>query len=125
MSSRSGSIARYFLIDLFGSIIYFPAWWYTRGFFGVLRYFGQSLAYRWMSYNFPIWLKNFFVPMYGQYDWSGRLVSVFMRFFVLIGRLIALLVEALIYFTLTLLWLAAPPLFLLLNFFPIAGLIAS
>ncbi|MDP3794193.1 MAG: hypothetical protein Q8R07_05620 [Candidatus Uhrbacteria bacterium] len=113
MISRTGSIAKYFFIDLFGSVVYFPAWWYTKGFFGVLRYFGQALSYRWTSYQFRIWLKNFFVPMYGQEDWSGRLVSVFMRFFVLLGRLIAYAIEAAIYFLFIVFWLLAPPLCLI------------
>ncbi|MDO8617858.1 MAG: hypothetical protein Q7N87_03180 [Candidatus Uhrbacteria bacterium] len=113
MISRTGSIAKYFFIDLFGSVVYFPAWWYTVGFWGVLRYFGQALSYRWTSYRFHIWLKNFFVPMYGQEDWSGRLVSVFMRFFVLLGRLIAYAIEAAIYFLFIIFWLLAPPLCLI------------
>ncbi len=114
MISRTGSVAKYFFIDLFGSVVHFPVWWYTRGFWGVLRYFGQALSYRWTSYQFRIWLKNFFVPMYGQYDWSGRLVSVFMRFFVLLGRLIAYVIEAITYFLFIILWLIVPPLCLIL-----------
>lgn len=61
-----------------------------------------------------IWLKNFFVPMYGQYDWTGRLISVFMRLVILIGRFIALIVEAIVYVLLLGLWLASPPALLLL-----------
>lgn len=26
-----------------------------------------------------IWLANIFVPMFGQFDWQGRIVSFFMR----------------------------------------------
>lgn len=118
MRSAAGGMAKYLFVDLAGSVIRFPVWWYTSGASGVARWLVRELGYRWKSYNFVIWMRNFFVPMYGQYDWSGRLVSVFMRFVVLVGRIIALAIEAVVYVALFALWLAAPPLsilFLLLN----------
>ncbi len=49
--------------------------------------------------------------MYGQSDWTSRLISVFVRFFVLIGRFIALGAEAVIYMGGIVLWVVAPILF--------------
>ena len=112
MISKVRSVVSYFFIEGLGSVVYFPVWWYTKGWFGVLGSFGQALRYRWLSYGFRIWLKNFFVPMYGQHDWSGRLVSILIRFFVLVGRLIAFCIEALVYFVLAVAWIIALPLFL-------------
>lgn len=114
MVSEASGVVKYFLVDLAGSVIRFPIWWYTSGFAGVAKGLGRELQYRWKSYNFVIWMKNFFVPMYGQHDWSGRLISVFMRLVVLIGRAIGIVVEALVYGMLLMAWLAAPPAFLLL-----------
>ncbi|MEN9558024.1 MAG: hypothetical protein RL141_393 [Candidatus Parcubacteria bacterium] len=68
------------------------------------------LRYRARAYALGIWIRNFFVPMYGQYDWAGRLVSVFMRFVVLVGRGIALGVEAAVYGAGLLLWIVVLPL---------------
>lgn len=107
--SRSASVFSYIVFDLFGSIFYFPVWWYTHGLLACLRWIGRALVYRWKAYAMAIWLKNFFVPMYGQYDWGGRMVSIFVRFFVLFGRFIAFVMEALIYFIALLMWIAAPP----------------
>ncbi|HEU0050958.1 MAG TPA: hypothetical protein VFQ60_02785 [Patescibacteria group bacterium] len=114
MSSKAGSVIRFFLLDLLGSVLHFPFWWYTDGFQIVLQWIKRSLIFRWKSFSLTIWIKNLFVPMYGQYDLVGRLVSIFMRIVVLIGRLIFLFVEALLYTVLALLWLLALPLLIAL-----------
>jgi len=114
------SFFQFFFVDVLGSVIYFPIWWYTEGFFDVIRWVRRSLGYRWRAYSFAVWMKNFFVPMYGQYDIAGRVVSVFMRLVVLIGRGVAFVLEALAYFFLTAFWLLLPAmafLFFFLNFF--------
>lgn len=100
--------ARYITLDIFGSVIAFPVWWYGAGFVEVLRFVGQALAYRIKSYGFVLWIKSLFVPMYGQYDLAGRIVSVFMRLVVLIGRGLGLVVEAFVYTILLILWILAP-----------------
>ncbi len=109
MPSKAGSVFRFFFLDLAGSVIRFPFWWYTTGFFDVVRWVKRSLSYDWKRYNIVLWVRNFFVPMYGQHDLTGRLVSVFMRLMVLIGRLIWLTVLAILYSILAFVWLFAPP----------------
>ncbi len=60
-------------------IFYFPVWWYSRG----ILYVGQQvrLSARRQAAFFAVglWAKNLFVPMYGQYDWQGRIISFFIR----------------------------------------------
>lgn len=56
-----------------------------------------------------IWVKNFFKPMYGVSTLQERIISVVMRFFVLIGKLIALAAWTLVLCALLLLWLAFLP----------------
>ena len=119
MASRAAPVLRYFFLDLAGSIVRFPVWWFGTGFVGLLGWMRRELQFRWKSYGFAIWMHNFFVPMYGQHDWTGRLVSIFMRFVVLIGRLIALAAEVLGYAALTALWLMALP---ILFFLLVTGL---
>lgn len=113
MHSRSGAVARLVLLDLLGSIVWFPVWWYTKGFLKVASAARGALRFRVAQYGFRIWMRNFFVPMYGQHDLTGRIVSVVMRFIVLIGRAIGLVVEATIYVGGLLVWLAAPVVFIL------------
>lgn len=120
MNPRVSAIARLLFVDLLGSVAWFPVWWYTTGLSLAAGKAWQALRYRSQAYAFRIWIRNFFVPMYGQYDLAGRLVSVFMRFVVLVGRGIALVAEALVYAAGLVLWGVAPPLtivFFLMNAF--------
>lgn len=111
MSAHGALLARYVFLDYLGSILWFPVWWYTKGLMLVIDNICRALNYRIKSYSFAIWLKNFFVPMYGQYDITGRLVSVLMRFVILLARVAALASEALVYLLGLFAWLAAPPFF--------------
>lgn len=108
MLSRVRTLASVFLSDFLGSVFRFPFWWYTDGLMSVVRWVGRSLGYRWRGYAIGLWVRNFFVPMYGAYDWAGRLISVIMRAVVVIARLIAFLVEAGIYLAILLAWFFAP-----------------
>ncbi|MEO5927495.1 MAG: hypothetical protein ABIO72_02215 [Patescibacteria group bacterium] len=114
MQSRVGAVARLVFVDLLGSIAWFPVWWYSTGVLKVINSSLDTLKYRVRSYAFAIWIKNFFVPMYGQYDITGKLVSVFMRFVILIARSIAIVVEALVYALGIVAWVVAPIIFFLL-----------
>jgi len=77
-----------FILDFF----YFPLWWYTTGAKRVLLFCGSLIAEANLYTSPGLWLKNIFVPMYGQYDWQGRIMSVFMRLINVIGRSVGLLV---------------------------------
>lgn len=107
------TLSKILFIDLVGSVAWFPIWWYSRGLFHVIEWMRRELAYRVREYAFRVWIKNFFVPMYGQHDWTGRIISVFMRFVVLIGRAIALCIEAIVYAVFLVVWALAPILTLL------------
>lgn len=108
MASRARALVNVFVSDLLGSVFRFPLWWYTDGLMSVLRWVGRSLAYRWRGYAIGLWMRNFFTPMYGAYDWAGRLISVIMRAVVIIARCIALLIEALLYVAVVFVWFFAP-----------------
>lgn len=78
----------------------------------------RTLRYRARGYAIGLWVRNFFVPMYGTRDWVGRLISIAMRGVVILARLFALLIEVLVSLLLVLLWCFTPILavvFLLLN----------
>lgn len=110
MLQGTGALARLLFVDLIGSVLWFPVWWYTTGIKKMIQFCIDGLRYRIRQYAFAIWIKNFFVPMYGQYDWQGRLISVFMRFVVIVARGIALFFEALAYVFLVFCWALVPPL---------------
>lgn len=106
-------MAKFIVFDLFGSIVWFPVWWYTTGLRQLLAWAWHTLSGRARAYGFGIWIRHFFVPMYGQSDLTGRMISVFMRAVVLIGRTAMLALEALVYVNAVLLWIFAPVLVIL------------
>ncbi|MBI5655177.1 hypothetical protein HZC53_06025 [Candidatus Uhrbacteria bacterium] len=114
MTSHAKQLTRLIAVDFFGSVLWFPVWWYTKGLKRLALRFWNGLQYRISSYGLRVWIKNLFVPMYGQHDIQGKIVSFFMRVVVLIGRSIALAVEAVVYAFGLVIWTVAPAAFLLL-----------
>ena len=88
-------------IDTIADFLYTPLWWYTRGLWRQMRGTVGSLAKQQRDLAIAVWLKNLFVPMYGQYDITGRIISFFMRLAQIVGRAIVLV----IWVALLLMWL--------------------
>ena len=108
MSSTTGTVLRISVLKSLTSIVYFPAWWYTRGFFRVLKGVGNSVATYNNSLGFTIWLKNIFTPLFGQSDIWGRILSFFLRFFNIIFRGLAFLFILVLHILFVLAWLLIP-----------------
>jgi hypothetical protein len=91
-----------------GGIFFFPIWWYSLGF---LRFVSKIIAF-WQGeqrrLGFWLWLKNLFVPMYGQHDLAGRLISFFVRLVQIIFRGLILLLWFIICLLLLVIWLVLP-----------------
>ncbi len=117
MSGAPIEFSKFVFTETVGSIVRFPLWWYSDGLIQLGEWIAQELRYRWKAYSFAIWIKNILVPMYGQYDWSGRLVSFFMRVVVLIGRGIGLVFEAAAYAVLAIAYVFLPPVAVILLVF--------
>jgi hypothetical protein len=113
--SYSGKI----IISLILEIVYFPIWWYSVGFFRTVKNIWRFFRGREQSLGFSVWLKNIFVPMYGQYDWAGRMISFFIRLIQIIFRGGILAFWGLICLGLLVAWLILPVLLVLAIFFQI------
>ncbi|MBI2037736.1 MAG: hypothetical protein HYT15_02260 [Candidatus Magasanikbacteria bacterium] len=95
-------------LEIVLDIFYFPVWWYTKGAlyalgrcFDLLKQGNTNLA--------PgLWLANIFIPMFGQYDVGGRIVSFFMRLVQIIARTFALFLWTAVCGLLFVAWLLAP-----------------
>jgi len=105
------------IISLLLEIVYFPIWWYSVGFFRFLKNVWNFLKDQENSLGFWVWAKNIFVPMYGQSDWAGRLISFFVRLVQVVFRGFALLLWAIICLFVLIFWLILPLLLLLALFF--------
>jgi len=100
----SGKILVQFIWDL----LYFPFWWYARGFLGILKWALRFLNYQLSSTGLLVWVMNLFTPMFGQRDWAGIMISFFMRCIQIIARG-ALMIFWLVYvLAIISLWLIAP-----------------
>ena len=94
--------------EIFRDIIYFPAWWYARGLFLVIDKSIAFLSYQQNALALFVWAKNIFRPMYGQYDWQGRLISFFMRLVQIIFRGIIMIFWVFLILNLIGAWIALP-----------------
>jgi len=74
------------LAEIIGHVLYFPLWWYSTGLMRLLNNLRNFLSDREKSLALLIWIKNIGRPMYGQYDWQGRIISFFMRLIQIIIR---------------------------------------
>lgn len=101
-------LIKYILIDLIGDFIYFPLWWYSGGLKKALLFTGDKIMGAERVLGVSLWAKNLFVPMYGQYDWQGRLVSFFMRLFQLIFRSIIFVVCFIFMLFIPIIWVVFP-----------------
>jgi len=96
------------IVQIIGEVLYFPIWWYSVGFARQTKYIFRLWLGQEESLGFSVWAKNIFTPMYGQHDWSGRLISFFVRLVQVIGRGAVLLVLLVLAILSLLLWLVLP-----------------
>jgi len=96
------------LLDFLWHIIYFPLWWYSKGALTALRWAFDVLKAGNATLAPGLWLKNILVPMYGQNDWQGRLMSFFMRLVNVVIRAGLLGLWMIVSLILFLIWLVLP-----------------
>ena len=101
------------IVQILGEILYFPVWWYTVGFARLAKNSWRFWRSREQALGFMIWLKNIFVPMYGQHDFASRVISFVMRLIQIIFRGLILLIWFLLALLSLIIWLAFPILLLL------------
>ena len=102
------SSLKFVLVDLIGDILYWPLWWYSKGLVKSAHFFINEIRNWEELLGVKIWLKNIFTPMYGQYDWEGRIISFFIRIFQIIFRTILLLMWTIFMLILFLAWIIGP-----------------
>lgn len=102
---KSGKFIVYELIIDLGM---FPIWWYTDGLKKAFFRMVNTVAQGNQELGLSVWVKNIFKPMYGQYDWQGRLVSFFMRVIQIVFRTILLFFWLLFSLVIFLFWILLP-----------------
>lgn len=94
--------------DLIFDLLSWPIWWYSVGLKKALARMSDTIAQGNAELGVTIWIKNLFKPMFGQYDWQGRLISFFVRLVQIIGRTILLCFWIIFSFVIFLFWLLLP-----------------
>ncbi len=95
-------------IEALLDILYFPIWWYTGGVWRALLFCLDMLKEGNSNFAPGLWLSNIFVPMYGQYDWQGRIISFFMRLAQVLARTVGLFIWFVVCLIFFLVWLIIP-----------------
>lgn len=108
--TRSNAVLaiKYLAVDIVGSFLYFPLWWYTAGALRTGRFCAGTVRRQGQSFAIGVWLKNLFTPMYGLRDWQGRIISFFMRLMIVTWYSFILLLLSIVMTLVFLAWLAFP-----------------
>ncbi len=96
------------IVDMIWGVVYFPIWWYSKGLIRAFRFCFGKIAEYWKLRGFAISIKFLFRPMYLQNDFWGRIISFFIRLFVLIFKLVLFLLVSIIFISVFLLWTLLP-----------------
>jgi len=94
--------------EIVRDFVYFPFWWYSAGLWQTVKGLLAFLKNRQKSLALFVWMRNIFTPMYGQYDWQGRLISVFIRLVQIIFRGLLMILWSLFALAVLFFWLAFP-----------------
>lgn len=108
MKKTSMGVSTKLIGQILWDFIYFPIWWYSVGWFRFGKFLYNFLAWQQASLGFFVWVKNLFVPMYGQSDITGRLISFFIRLVQIIFRGLLLLIIFVITLALFIIWPLVP-----------------
>lgn len=101
-------VAQRIIVEFVLDILLFPIWWYTGGARHALMFCVRMVKEVNVLLAPGLWLKNITVPMFGQYDIQGRIVSFFMRLANVIVRSIGLFIWVVIMVCVFFLWLLFP-----------------
>jgi hypothetical protein len=107
-----------FALQFVLDILYYPLWWYTGGAQRMILFCWRQIKEGNLNFSPGLWLENIFVPMFGQYDWQGRIVSFFMRLVNVIFRFFALLVWVIVVIGIFFVYLLLPVVIVYLIFAP-------
>lgn len=99
---------KFIVSDLILDILYFPVWWYSKGLKKALFFVGRQIKRRSEDLALKILVVNLFKPMYGDYSFSGRMISFFARIVHLAIRLVLMIIWLALMLAVFIVWLVAP-----------------
>ncbi len=101
-------------------IVQLPIWWYGRGLRMTFQKCFSLIAESSSNLGLDVWVKNLFNPMYGDTSFTGRAISIGIRFVMVIVRGIGVILSSIFFFLLFVIYLFLP-LFIVLSLIYHAG----
>ncbi len=95
-------------LDTIWEILYFPIWWYSRGFKKTAIFCWNRVNNGWKGLALSIFIKNFFKPMYGQHGWDAHILSLVIHFLQISWRLLLMAFWTLFWIFILILWMFLP-----------------
>jgi len=89
-------------------LINFIKWWYGAGLLAMFAYLGREIKEGERKIGFVAWFKALGVPMYGQWDWQGRIISFFFRLILLVWKAVYELGWLIIHLLIVLIYILLP-----------------
>lgn len=105
------------VIEFLFDVVRFPWWWYSGGLKLVFDKCWRGLTIARARVGLGIFARYLFKPMYQDYSWQGRIISFFMRLFLLIEKSIRLTIMTIWYLAIFIIWLLLLPTSLVMIFY--------
>lgn len=112
MLKQFGLLFTEFIFDF----VKFPWWWYSDGLVSVISWCGGHWREHRQKIGLGFFARYFWQPMYQDYSWQGRIISLIMRSLLMIVKLFQFLLVSIYYLLLILGWLLLLPVSLLMIF---------
>lgn len=101
---------QHLISDFFISLFYWPFWWYSKGLLYIIQTTWSLIDYYAKSLAINIWVKNIFVPMFGQRDWQSRIISFIVRLANIFFRSLILVIWSTLCLTIPIIYVLILPL---------------
>lgn len=101
------------------NILTFPVWWYSTGLNLVWGWYNKKNHYVLEKTGLILFARHMFEPLYQDFSRSGRIISFFIRIFVLIYKFFLFLLNTLFYGLGVLFYLLSLPLVIVMLVFQI------
>jgi len=95
-------------LDTVWEVLYFPIWWYSRGFKKTAIFCWNRVNHGWKSLALSIFIKNFFRPMYGQHGWDVYILSLVIHSIQISWRLLLMAIWFSLWLFILILWIFLP-----------------
>jgi len=108
MFTLEGKIFKDLFLDIFWEVLYFPFWWYSRGFLKAVLFCWGQIKGGWRASALSIFFLNFFKPMYGERGFAAYFLSLMVRIWQIFWRIIFIIPWTAFWLFALCFWLALP-----------------